>query len=100
MIRAESEVGTSRATRAPARSDGFEEVNPDQLRAIVERIERLHEERKALSDDIAEVYAEAKGNGFDTKIIREIVKLRSVDPDKRTEHETLLDLYKSALGMA
>ena len=72
----------------------------DQLKAIVERIERLEEEKKTISDDIKDVYAEAKGNGFDTKAIRTIIRLRKQDQAEREEAETILDLYKAALGMA
>jgi uncharacterized protein (UPF0335 family) len=75
-------------------------VDGSHLRAFVERIEKLHEERKALSDDIADIYAEVKGAGYDAKIVREIVKIRSQDRDKRQEFETILDLYMHALGMA
>lgn len=71
----------------------------DQLKAFVERIERLEEEKKSLADDIRDVYAEAKGNGYDVKCIREIVKLRKQDKDERSEHEAVLDTYKQALGM-
>jgi uncharacterized protein (UPF0335 family) len=71
----------------------------DQLRSIIERIERLEEERTALSADIREVYAEAKGNGFDTKILRQVVRLRKLDRADRQEQEAILDLYMSALGM-
>jgi uncharacterized protein (UPF0335 family) len=71
-----------------------------QLKAIVERIERLLEEMKALQDDVKDVYAEAKGNGFDTKIIRKIVSLRKKNAAERQEEEALLDLYMHALGMA
>jgi uncharacterized protein (UPF0335 family) len=77
---------------------GTEEVNSGQLRAFIERIERLNEEKKALSEDIKEVYGEAKANGFDAKIIRKIVSIRGQDPDKRSEEETLIDLYLAALG--
>jgi len=70
------------------------------LRAFVERIERLEEEKKALADDIKDVYAEAKGTGFDSKIIRKIVSIRRQDREKRREEEEILDLYLSALGMA
>ncbi len=70
-----------------------------QLTAIVERIERLEEEKKALADDIREVYAEAKGNGFDTKVLRKVVGLRKQDVSERKEQEEILDLYLSALGM-
>ena len=78
---------------------GTEEVNGGQLRAFVERIERLEEEKKALSDDIKDVYGEAKANGFDVKIMRKIVSIRKQDRDKRIEEETILDLYLAALGM-
>ena len=72
----------------------------ERLRQIVARIERLEEEKKALADDIKEVYAEAKGAGFDTKIIRQIIRLRKVEQADRQEQEALLDLYMQALGMA
>jgi uncharacterized protein (UPF0335 family) len=71
----------------------------DQLKAFVERIERLEEEKKAIGDDIKDVYAEAKGNGFDTKALRTIVRLRKQDADERKEHETILETYMHALGM-
>jgi uncharacterized protein (UPF0335 family) len=71
----------------------------DQLRSIIERIERLEEEKKAISDDIRDVYAEAKGNGFDVKALRSIVRLRKQDADERQEHETILETYMHALGM-
>lgn len=74
-------------------------VAAGQLRAIVERIERLEEEKKGISDDIKEIYAEAKGNGFDTKVLRQVVRLRKQDSNERKEMEELLDLYLHALGM-
>ena len=74
-------------------------VAQDQLRSIVERIERLEEEKAAIANDIKEVYAEAKGNGFDTKILRKIVTIRKQDANERMEQEALLELYMSALGM-
>ena len=70
-----------------------------QLRAFVERIERLEEEKKALSGDIKEVYAEAKGNGFDTKILRKVISVRKLEDAERQEQESLLELYMAALGM-
>ena len=70
-----------------------------QLRSYIERIERLEEERAALSADIREVYSEAKGNGFEPKTMRQIVRLRRLDSADRQEQETLLEVYKSALGM-
>jgi uncharacterized protein (UPF0335 family) len=71
----------------------------DQLRAIIERIERLAEERKSISDDIRDVYAEAKGNGFDVKALRTVVRLRKQDANERAEQETILETYMQALGM-
>ncbi len=71
----------------------------DQLKSLVERIERLEEEKQALADDIKEVYAEAKGNGFDTKVLRTIVRIRKQDSSERQEQEALLELYMTALGM-
>lgn len=74
-------------------------VAQDQLRAFIERIERLEEEKSAITNDIKEIYAEAKGNGFDTKILKAIVKIRKQDANERMEQEALLELYMSALGM-
>jgi uncharacterized protein (UPF0335 family) len=71
----------------------------DQLRSFVERVERLEEEKKALSEDIREVYAEAKGDGFDVKTMRQVVRLRKLDKADFQEAEAMLDLYLSALGM-
>jgi len=76
-----------------------ESVAQDQLRAFIERIERMEEEKSAIAGDIKEIYSEAKGNGFDTKVIREIVRLRKQDASDRMEHEAILDLYMGALGM-
>lgn len=70
-----------------------------QLKSIVERIERLEEEKKTIAGDIKEVYAEAKGHGFDTKIIRKVISLRKKDVAERQEEEQVLDLYLQALGM-
>ena len=72
----------------------------DQLRSIIERIERLEEEKKTIADDIKEVYGEAKGNGFDVKTLRHIVILRKQDRQERAESEAMLDMYLHALGMA
>jgi uncharacterized protein (UPF0335 family) len=74
-------------------------VAADQLNSIVERVERLEEEKAVLSADIREVYAEAKANGYDTKALRQIVKLRKIDIEKRLEEEAVLDTYMLALGM-
>ncbi|AZN73188.1 DUF2312 domain-containing protein [Georhizobium profundi] len=74
-------------------------VARDQLRAFVERIERLEEEKKTIADDIKDVYAEAKGTGFDTKALRRVISLRKIDKDERMEQEAILDTYLHALGM-
>ena len=71
----------------------------ERLRSFIERIERLEEEKRTLAADIKEVYSEAKGNGFDAKIMRQLIRLRRMDKDDLDEQETLLDLYKRALGM-
>jgi uncharacterized protein (UPF0335 family) len=75
-------------------------VAQDQIRAFIERIERLEEEKASIAGDIKEVYAEAKGNGFDTKVLRKIVSIRKQDHNERMEQEALLELYLTALGMA
>lgn len=74
-------------------------IAADRLKSFIERIERLEEEKKALADDIKEVFAEAKGTGFDVKIMRQVIRLRRMDKDDVSEQETLLDLYRRALGM-
>ena len=74
-------------------------VSAEQLRLFIERIETLEEEKKGISDDIRDVYAEAKGTGFDPKIMRQIVKLRKMEASARQEAEALLDTYKTALGL-
>jgi len=70
-----------------------------QLKSFIERIERLEDEKRALGEDIKEVYAEAKGSGFDPKIMRQIIRIRRMDKEEHDEQETLLDLYKRALNM-
>jgi len=74
-------------------------VAAGQLRAFIERIERLEEDKQSIADDIKDVYAEMKGAGFDTKAVRSIVRLRKKDQAERQEEEAMLDLYKAALGM-
>jgi uncharacterized protein (UPF0335 family) len=74
-------------------------LSAEHLKQFVERIERLEEERKSISEDIKEVYAEAKSNGFDNKILREVIKLRKLESSEREELEHLLDTYLRALGM-
>ncbi len=72
----------------------------DRLRAFVERIERLEEDIKGLNEDKKDVFAEAKGEGFDVKILKEVIRLRKQDKEERDEHESLLDLYMHAIGSA
>lgn len=74
-------------------------VGGARLKAFVERIERLEEEKSAIADDIKDVYAEAKGTGFDTKTLRKLVSLRKMDTEKRREADELLELYKAAIGL-
>jgi uncharacterized protein (UPF0335 family) len=74
-------------------------VAGDRLRSFVERIERLEEEKREVQDQIKDVFAEAKGEGYDIKVMRQVVRLRRMRPNDRSELEELLDLYKSALGM-
>jgi uncharacterized protein (UPF0335 family) len=76
------------------------EATDDRLRLLIERIERLEQEKKGIGDDIRDVYAEAKAVGYDVKIMRQIVRLRAMQPDDRREMETVLDTYKAALGIA
>lgn len=72
----------------------------DRLRLLIERIERLEEEKKGIADDVKDVYGEAKAVGYDAKIMRQIVRLRKMKPDDRAEQEAILDTYKAALGLA
>jgi uncharacterized protein (UPF0335 family) len=91
------------ATAAAAKEERNEEpatrFAKDHLKAFVERIERLEEEKKAIADDIRDVYAEAKGTGFDVKALRTIVRLRKQDVDERKEQDAILETYMHALGM-
>jgi uncharacterized protein (UPF0335 family) len=87
------------ATAADAKQQAQTRIAKDQLKAIVERIERLEEEKKATSDDIRDVYAEAKVNGFDLKALRSVVRLRKQDANERKEQEAILETYLHALGM-
>lgn len=79
--------------------DGGDAVSGDQLRTIAERIERLEEEKKTIADDIKEVWAEAKGNGYDTKVLRKVLAIRKRDKAEVQEEMAVMDLYFSALGM-
>jgi uncharacterized protein (UPF0335 family) len=83
-----------------AREGHNSSVAPEMLKSIIERIERLHEERQAIAGDISDVYGEAKGNGFDTKIIRKIIAMRKKDAAERAEEDAMMDLYLDALGMS
>ncbi len=80
-------------------ADGSGAIAPAKLKSFVERIERLENEKAELSADIREIYAEAKGNGFDTKIMRQVVKLRKLEAQELRERDELLDLYRKALGV-
>ena len=84
------------AKEEPTNSSG---ISGERLRSFIQRIEKLEEDKAAVGEDLKEVYAEAKGVGFDTKIIRQIVRLRKIEVEKRRESEELLDLYKAAIGM-
>ena len=87
------------ATAAVEKEEPSTSFARDQLKAVIERIERLEEEKKATSDDIRDVYAEAKGNGFDVKALRAIIRMRKMDTDERREQESILETYMHALGM-
>ena len=87
------------ATAAAEQEQTAHRFAKDQLKAIIERIERLEEEKKATSDDIRDVYAEAKGNGFDVTALRTIVRMRKQDTDERREQQEVLETYMHALGM-
>jgi len=76
-----------------------ENVSAEQLRLFIERVERLEEEKKGISDDVRDVYSEMKSQGFDTKIVRQIIKLRKMDASDRQTFEAVLETYKAALGL-
>lgn len=78
---------------------GHNTIAADRLHSLIERIERLEEERKQLGDDIKDIYAEAKSAGFDVKVMRQLIRERKKDPADVEEHETLLEVYRRALGM-
>lgn len=84
---------------AAAKEQSATRFAKDQLKAVVERVERLEEEKKAIADDIRDVYSEAKAHGFDIKALRTIVRLRKQDTDERKEQEAILETYMHALGM-
>jgi uncharacterized protein (UPF0335 family) len=97
--------GSNQMATAAAAKDATKDDQParrfakDQLKAFVERVERLEEEKKAIAEDIRDVYAEAKGNGFDVKTLRVVVRLRKQDVNERKEQEAILETYLHALGM-
>ena len=86
-------------TEAPEENAQWGNIAADRLRSLVERIERLEEERKALSSDIKDIYGEAKSAGFDVKVLRQLIRIRKQEPADVEEQDTLLDLYKRAIGM-
>jgi uncharacterized protein (UPF0335 family) len=92
----EAQIGHNSAV---VQDDPVARFSKDQLKAIIERIERLEEEKSAISDDIKDIYAEAKGNGYDVKALRTIVRMRKQDANEREEAEAVLDTYLHALGM-
>ena len=94
-----TEEGLKRMAAA-AQSDIFGNVSADQLRLFIERVERLDEERRGITDDIRDVYAEAKANGYDTKTMRKVVALRRMEKHARDEADALLETYRNALGLA
>lgn len=85
--------------RATTGDNSGDPVAGDQLKSIVERIERLEEEKKTISDDVKEVYAEAKGNGYDVKVLRKLIARRKRDANELAEEEAILDLYEQAVGV-
>lgn len=93
-----SEIGHNSGD-AGKRQSAEAKATDDRLRLLIERIERLEEEKKGIADDIREVMGEAKAVGYDTKIMRQIIRLRKKSADERNEEETILDTYKAALGM-
>jgi uncharacterized protein (UPF0335 family) len=92
-------AATAATTTAAKDGEAVHRFAKDQLKAFVERVERLEEEKKALADDVRDVYAEAKANGFDVKALRAVVRLRKQDVNERKEQEAILETYLHALGM-
>lgn len=90
---------SSRARQEADPESGTEEIAADRLLSLIERIERLEEERKALGSDIKDIFAEAKSAGFDVPVMRQLLRLRKQEPSEVAEQESLLDLYKRAIGM-
>ncbi|MDB5415728.1 MAG: hypothetical protein JWR10_4063 [Rubritepida sp.] len=92
-------AAASRKRQADSPDSDVGGIAVDRLRSIIDRIERLEQERKALGDDIKDIYSEAKSAGFDVKVVRQVIRLRKQEPAEVEEQETLLDLYRRALGM-
>ena len=92
-------TATATAGASATKENGVHHFAKDQLKAFIERIERLEEEKKAISDDIRDVYAEAKGNGYDVKALRMVVRMRKQDKHERAEQEAIIETYLHALGM-
>ena len=99
-VSVDSEKAAAAAARARQVADAAPEaISAERLRSLVERIERLNEERKALGEDIKDIYAEAKSAGFDVKAMRQIIRMRTWEPAELENHEQLVDVYRRALGM-
>lgn len=92
------EIASNTGT-APEKSEASHSFAKGQLKAIIERIEKLEASKKEISDDIKDVYGEARGNGFDVKALRTIIRMRKQDADERQEQETIVELYQQSLGM-
>jgi uncharacterized protein (UPF0335 family) len=99
MAHPATDVKDATGQEAGADNAQWGNIAADRLRSIVERIERLEEEKRALSGDIKDIYAEAKSAGFDAKVIRQLISIRRKEPAEVEEQETLLDVYRRALGM-
>ncbi len=99
MLDAADQSGGADDKRPGATDSAVGGIAADRLRSIIERVERLEEERKALGSDIKDIFAEAKSAGFDVKVIRQIIRIRKQEPADVEEQETLLDIYRRALGM-
>ena len=99
MARPATDVKDATGQEAGADNAQWGNIAADRLRSIIDRIERLEEERKALGSDIKDIYAESKSAGFDPKVIRKLISLRKQEPAEVEEQETLLDVYRRALGM-
>ncbi len=93
------ETRTMSSTKSSVANDDVGGVSGQRLKAFIERVERLEEEKAALAEDVKDIMAEAKAVGFDTKTMRKIIRLRKMDKQKREEEEELLELYKSAIGL-